>query len=237
MDIYKDNYFTLGPSVRDGHIDIKYQLSIKACPMELRSGWEFYFAYTQLSVWDFFQKSGPFHDNTYMPGFYLEKDFRESGGLTLGIEHRSNGRPYYGNPVASEEMTEDYSRGMNYLSAEWRRPVGGGIDLLLNARAGVGCGVGEYPRHEELFTQDLFLHYIGYADAGLYYDNGRLSAEVLLTPLVNKSLCNVKADVAWRFHSAWPRLFAHLHYGYDECLCDCLPGCPPPANIRFGVKL
>lgn len=237
ISLYGDNFIGVGPSVRSGEVDLKYQWSVKVYPVELRSGWEFFFAYTQTTVWDITRKSGPFHDNTYRPGFYLEKRPDNVNSFTLGIEHRSNGRPYFGNAVASAEMTEDYSRGMNYLTAGWDRAVGGGWSLVFNARAGVGCGVGEYPRHEALFTQDLFLYYIGYADAGLRYDNGRLAAKALVTPLWNKSLCNVTADIAYRFHPDWPQLFAQFHYGYDECLCDCLPGCPPPANIRFGVKL
>lgn len=236
LSFHDDTYAITGPSLRQENIDVKFQFSLKVYPVTLGPSWQMYFAYTQTSVWDAYGKSAPFHDNLYRPGLFFEHVYGEGNAITFAFEHRSNGRPYFGNPLASETV-EDYSRGMNYLFFRWTRPLNAALTLDLTARAGVGCGVGDYDRSQKRFTQDLFIGYVGYLDAKLSFRRGGFSASVMVTPLWNRSVANVTADFSYRITARCPALFAQFHYGYDEALCDCVAGQLPPCNIRFGIKL
>lgn len=236
LSLYDDTYAVTGPSLRRENMDIKFQLSLKVYPVTLGPSWQMYFAYTQTTVWDAYGESAPFHDNIYRPGLFFEHGYGEGNVITFAFEHRSNGRPYFGNPLASETV-EDYSRGLNYLSFRWTHPLNGMLTLELTARAGVGCGIGDYGRHQKRFTQDLFIGYVGYLDAKLSFRRGGFSADAMVTPLWNESVANVTVDFSYRINARCPALFAQFHYGFDEALCDCMTGGVPPCNIRFGIKL
>jgi len=237
---YRDVYFTTGipldKKINSETADIKFQLSVKILPWEMKNDWRCFIGYTQISVWNFYGKSSPFRDNSYMPGFYFEKKFPKGNHLTLGIEHRSNGRPYYGNPVTDGSF-DDYSRGMNYLYASWKKKVGGssfGTDL----KFGVGSGVEGYPQKQKLFSLDLFLYYNGIVTFNYNYENRRFHAGASVTPIINKSIANVTADMSYRITKKTPFcLFSQFHYGFDEALADCVSGAKPPINIRFGIIL
>ena len=236
LSLHDDTYFTTGPSLRKESMDIKFQLSLEVCPVSLGPSWRVYFAYTQTTVWDAYGESSPFHDNLYRPGLFFEHGYGAGNVITFAVEHRSNGRPYFGNPLASASV-EDYSRGMNYLSFRWSHPLNASLTLELTARAGVGCGIGDYGRHQKKFTQDLFIGYIGYLDAKLSFRRGGFDADAMVTPVWNRSVANVTADFSYRINTRCPALFAQFHYGFDEALCDCAAGHLPPCNLRFGIKL
>ncbi len=236
LSMYRDSYITFGMpldrALTKDNADIKFQLSVKLHPIDINPKWQFYVAYTQLTVWNAFGKSSPFKDNMYMPGFYFEGDLGKGNRLITGYEHRSNGRPYFGNPRSTPEK-DDYSRGMNYLKLVWDKNWGNS-DLVVSARAGFSAGVGDHARRQKMFTQDLFLYYLGYVTVGYCYDNGKLGADVFVTPIGNKSIANVTAEGSWQFHPKLPRLFLQFHYGFDEALCDCVAGGVPPVSLRIG---
>lgn len=236
LSFHEETFVTTGPSLQNGTIDVKFQMSFKVYPVTLGQKWEMYMAYTQTTVWNAYQKSSPFRDNVYKPGLFFECRKDERNTLTVGLEHRSNGRPYFGNPIASWEV-EDYSRGMNYAMIRWNHILNERFVLDLTARAGIGCGVDRYPRHENLYTQDLFVYYLGYVDAKITYTIGKLATSAMITPVWNKSIANVTANFTYRFNEKWPALFAQFHYGYDEAMCDCTQGFVPPCHIRIGFRL
>ncbi|MCQ2180876.1 MAG: phospholipase A [Bacteroidales bacterium] len=240
LSFYNDNYVTTGPSLRsDGVVDVKIQFSLKVYPITINPKWQAFFAYTQTTTWDAYGKSAPFHDNLYMPGIYFEGRMNERNVLVTGLEHRSNGRPYFGNPIAAEGV-EDYSRGMNYAFARWIHNFGGNSTLDMTLRAGVGCGIGEYgdyETHEKSLTQDLFLYYIGYLTVGYKYTGAHSYLSVNVSPVLNKSIANVNVRYAYEFGDKWPSPFVQFHYGFDEALCDCIKGGVPPVHLRFGVIL
>lgn len=236
LSFYEDTYIITGPSLRQDPLDIKFQMSFKLYPITIKKNWQAFFAYTQTSVWNAYQKSSPFKDNLFRPGVFFENRPDSLNVIQIGFEHRSNGRPYFGNPIASYEV-EDYSRGMNYITASWYHNLTEYWQLQLTARAGIGCGVDRYPRHENLYTQDLYVYYLGYFDAAIRYSNEYLSFKASVTPIWNKYAANVTIDCAYKFNPKWPALFAQFHYGYDEAMSDCTQGVAPPVHFRIGIKL
>lgn len=235
---FRDSYFITGipldRTVDKNTADIKFQLSLKIKPIQMKNDWRCYLAYTQISVWNFYGTSSPFKDNSYMPGFYFEKSYAKGSSLILGIEHRSNGRPYYGNPV-TDGTFDDYSRGANYLYASWMKPVGNSR-FGAEAKIGIGSGIENYPEKVELFSLDLFLYYLGIVTFNYRYDDKRFHADASVTPIINKSIANVTAGVSYRLFNNFPlALYAQFHYGFDEALVDCRRGNAPPVNLRFGL--
>lgn len=104
LSSYEPIYFIVGP--RDG-LNAKFQLSFKYRlirpdgPLALRyPGTEnFYFSYTQFSLWDLSDSSAPFRDTSYIPRlFFLEDNLWRSRsgqtmlGLETGLGHQSNGK-------------------------------------------------------------------------------------------------------------------------------------------------
>lgn len=239
VSAFRENYFTggipLDRAVSNETIDLKFQFSVKVRPFIISDAWKAYFAYTQVSTWNAFTVSQPFHDNLYQPGIYFERS-ADCSTFLCGLEHFSNGRPYYGNPVATEEC-DDLSRGMNYAFATWAARRGSST-FVLKAKAGVGCGVKDYDAHmHHLFSQELFYKYQGYLTFGYRFARDCWDLSASVTPLANKSLANVTAEASWLFSARAPRLFVQFHYGFDEALCDCVEGARPPMNLRFGLVI
>jgi len=237
-DMYVIAGVPLDRKITNESLDVKIMLSIKLFPFGISDRWTCYFGYSQMTVWNAFGKSFPFHDNTYMPGFYFDGSLKNDNRLILGLEHRSNGRPYYGNPLVSETV-EDYSRGMNYIFASWRKTIGR-HKLGVDAKAGFSTGIGPYPRCWERYTQDLYLHYLGYATFDYSFDTERFSFHTCITPIGNKSIANVTIEPTYRIVKTdkFPlRLMMQFHYGFDEALCDCVQDAKPPVNIRIGFLI
>ena len=232
-----DSYAITGPSLRGGGMDVKFQLSLKVYPITINQKWRTYFAYTQTTTWDAYGKSAPFRDNVYIPSLYFEGALNESNTLIAGLEHRSNGRPYFGNPLASEGV-EDYSRGMNYALVRWIHAFGSHSFLDMTLRAGVSCGVGEkgdVKTHENDFTQDLYLYYLGYLTVGYKYAGEHVYVSANVSPIWSRYIANVNVRFAYEFSDKWPSPFVQFHYGFDEALCDCVKGGRPPVYLRFGI--
>lgn len=96
--LYKDNYFIAG----DKDDQVKFQFSLKF-NLFYPSNTGLFFAYSQRSLWNLYDKSAPFVETNYMPeGFYrLESKNNIFGDADLGvidfiqvspISHMSNGR-------------------------------------------------------------------------------------------------------------------------------------------------
>lgn len=237
VSAFNDNYVITGITTRDGKTvrpDVRFQASLLVRPFRLSEKWRLAFAFTMRSVWDAYDKSAPFRDNTYQPGLYFIRKSDPDSRLTLAFEHRSNGRPYFGNPLAAEGL-EDYSRGMNYILTQWEKQWEKSV-LLLQGRIGTGCGVGDYRKHETIWSFDLFKYYLGFVSVGYRYEGDRTYAGIDITPVWNKSVANVTCIGGYRFGEKFPFLFVQFHYGFDSAMCDCVTDGVPPASIRVGVQ-
>ena len=96
-------YFLMGKNAAHG-TDARFQLSFKYRPFDPKGSFaEFvpslsnlYFAYTQTTLWDIGEKSGPFRDTSYRPSLFYRwiGDGRgiQANEWRLGAEHESNGQ-------------------------------------------------------------------------------------------------------------------------------------------------
>jgi len=235
-DIYLITGVPLDRPINKNTADVKFQLSLKIKPVYMKNDWKFYFAYTQITVWNFYAESSPFKDNSYMPGIYFEKQYPKGDNLILGIEHKSNGRPYFGNPV-TDKTFDDYSRGANYFYASWLRSSKYST-YGIEAKLGFGAAVQGYPEKQSLFSLDLFVYYLGFVTFNYNYKKDRFFANASVTPIINESIANVTLGAAYRLFKKFPlSIYTQFHYGYDEALADCVCGKLPPVNLRIGLML
>jgi len=221
----------LNEAINANTIDLRFQLGIRTRDFLPRNEWDMFIAYRQSAVWNIFGPSSPFRDVLFRPGFYATKN-TENGRLMIGLEHLSNGRPFFGAPIATDDY-DDGSRGMNYFTFEWRRNWTKDI-IALNLKAGAGCGVG-LDRHDLLFTQDLFLYYFGYLTADYMHKGKVMTFRGSVTPLWNKSIANITLETSWTIAEGWPVPFISFHYGYDETMCCCRADMKPSMTFRIGV--
>ena len=202
--------------------DMKFQLSLAipvAKDMGGHEGLDLKFGYSQVSVWDFYDESSPFKDNIYIPGVYLDIPLQKNA-LSVGFEHKSNGRPMRG-------TTADVSsRSVNYLFGEYTAFLPHGFALRANLRGGIGW-------YDEELTQEIFYRFQGYATFSALWKNEKWSARLDATPLFAPFDANITAELAYSLGRA--SLFAQYHYGYDEALCDCVRGIKPIPYFRIGI--
>ena len=250
IELFRPLYFVSGvpltePLTRES-ADIKFQYSVRLNIWRDigGTGLDFFFGYTQLTVWSFYAHSSPFYDSTYNPGLYLQKTWYNAAGdpvrtLLGGVEHRSNGRD------------DAYSRSTNYGFATYARYW---RDLVLVATLRVGPGW-----YGDQRTWDMPLRYTGMLRLSAAYTTPDRNWEfqVGATPLLNKSIANVTAEVGYRLlrRKENPYLFVQFQYGY-EVFRDCVDefgdsvlwpdgmvsydhGEPqqPGAMIRFGLLI
>lgn len=214
-----------GP-VNKSTADLKFQLSL-ALPIWKdignREGMNLSFAYTQVSVWDFFDTSKPFYDNSYMPGLYLRVPLQRDE-LLFGLEHRSNGRPMRGTEGDS------LSRSINYLFGQYGAYFPGGLVLKATLRFGFGW-------YDDEFTQDVFSRFYGYGDltVGYHSPNGKWELGVTATPVFGPF--NVNVEAAASYHLGAVALFTQVNYGYGEALADWVRGTHPAPYLRAGLLI
>ncbi len=249
IEMFRPLYFTGGFPVSEkpdkNNADLKFQLSL-AIPIWRNIGGsriDILAAYTQISLWNFFARSSPFYENTYIPGFYSRKVWLSEQGkpkrsLLWGYEHRSNGRD------------DAYSRSINYLLVSYTRSFDFGLHLQATARLGQGF-YGDTP------TWDIYAKYFGPLQLSATYTTPDEGWEFMVsaTPIWNKSIANVNVEVGRRIASRKagnPYFFIQFHYGYDEAFRDCIDvngpvvvedkapylngePAPPRAFVRFGI--
>ena len=225
---YRPVYFIGGVPV-DGPVDkttanLKFQIS-SAIPLWRgiagREGLDMGFAYTQTSIWDFFDESLPFRENVFIPGFYLSMPLQRDR-LEFGMEHRSNGRPMRG--TAGDNL----SRSVNYLYGTYGMYLPGGFVFKASLRGGFGW-------YDEELTQEVFWRYLGYADFTVGYQKGRWQLSFMATPTFGPFDCNIEAGVAYRLGPC--SLFVQFNRGYGEALSDWVRDFRPAPYLRFGLLL
>lgn len=149
-------YFIVG-STDQRDFDARFQLSFKYRPFDPEAriakyipyASNFYFGYTQTSIWDLGSESSPFKDTSYRPSLYYH--WTESGkGINpsswkFGVEHESNGRD------------GDNSRSLNiaFVQPFWTMDFSGGKRFTFMPRI--------YTYLEKTDNRDMH-HYRGYVD-------------------------------------------------------------------------
>jgi phospholipase A1/A2 len=110
-------YFIMGKNSEHG-TDARFQLSFKYRPFDPEgsiAGFvpllsNLYFAYTQTTVWDIGEQSGPFRDTSYRPSLFYRWVGSGRGVLPdewrVGAEHESNGQP----GISSRSLNTTYIR-------------------------------------------------------------------------------------------------------------------------------
>lgn len=122
-------YFLMGKNSEHG-TDSRFQLSFKYRPFDPEgsiAGFvpllsNLYFAYTQTTLWDIGEKSGPFRDTSYRPSLFYRWVSSGRGVLPdewrVGAEHESNGQP----GVSSRSLNTTFIRPTwNFDMANGRR--------------------------------------------------------------------------------------------------------------------
>jgi len=212
-----------GP-VNKSTVNLKFQLSMSISlwqEKDREQGLDLSFGYSQISVWDCFDKSSPFRDNAFIPGLYLTVPL-EKNRLIVGFEHRSNGRPMRGT------QGDTGSRSANYLFGKYMAFLPGGLSLSATLRAGFG-------NYEAQVTQEIFSRFLGYADFGVGYrsPDGNWELRLEATPLFGPFDMNMDASIA--YHLGACALFAQLNSGYGEALSDWVRGFRPAPYLRVGI--
>ena len=236
LSIFKENYVTTGVPLNTrpawDTTDLTFQISMKFNAFQNIGGrgWDMFFAYTQMSVWEVYKPSNPFKCHTFTPGMYVYHPFRKGSDgkvvndLLFGIEHRSNG------------YAASLSRSIGYVFATYTHTFGGRFTAQLTGRFGNGSIYND-------FSFEMLDKYQGYLNLGLCYhtEDRRLMASVSATPLFKGDIpANVSAEIAFRptRSNDWFYLVARYHYGYDENQLDCaVPDVFLKHMLRFGLAL
>lgn len=218
MEIFKENYMVTGLPLNTkpdwDTNDLTYQISARfnvARDIQ-HQGWDLFFAYTQLALWDVYKPSNPFKANTYQYGLYLDKLYdRRQDGLTrefmAGFEHRSNG------------MDGDNNRALSYVFASYTWDLSRILSAQVTGRIGLG-GMGNDT------SMDLFTYYQGFVNLGvcLHTPDRRLMAMASVTPMIHGKIpMNAHVEIAFNPMKDldWFYLTVRYHYGYDEDQLEC----------------
>jgi outer membrane phospholipase A len=225
-------YFIMGKNSEHG-TDARFQLSFKYRPFDPEgsiAGFvpllsNLYFAYTQTTLWDICEKSGPFRDTSYRPSLFYK--WAGSGRNLLpdewrvGAEHESNGQPGIS------------SRSLNtiFIRPTWNVDTGNSRRLTF------------YPKLQYYLNKEEnsdIQRYRGYVDWQLRY--GREDGLILggLYRLGTGGYSAGQLDLSYPISDRiFARTGAFLHLqlltGYGETLLDF--NRKEDTQIRFGLSI
>jgi phospholipase A1 len=170
-------------------------------------------------VWDVYQKSSPFRETAYNPGFWVAWRVSPQVRMLFAFEHESNG------------LSGANSRSFNYATAaclyeptpHWR----------FGARAWYG-----YFFHDEDINQKYF-RYRGIVQLwGTFRTRDeRFSVTALVNPTITFTKFNTQVEASWRLSKRddWiPSLFVQYSYGYGDTMIDYNRRA---SKIRIGISL
>ena len=221
IGMWKQSYISTGfatnKPVSKYTSDIKFQLSLALRLWSIRGEVDIFATYTQRSLWDIYQESCPFRENSYNPGFWVAWQTKDNLRLLFGIEHESNG------------LKDELSRSFNYATVACL------YEPFDNWKFGGRVWYGYYDRKN-------ISHYFRYRGVmqlwGTFHTrNDRFSATLLVNPTVTFTRFNIQAEASWRMakRSDWiPSLFVQYCYGYGETMIDYNRR---SSKIRIGISL
>ncbi len=225
-------YFIMGKNSEHG-TDARFQLSFKYRPFDPEgsiAGFvpllsNVYLAYTQTTLWDIGEKSGPFRDTSYRPSLFYRWVGSGRGVLPdewrVGAEHESNGQP----GISSRSLNTTFIR------PTWN------FDMANGRRLSFYPKLQYYLNKEE--NSDI-QRYRGYVDWQLRY--GREDGLVLggLYRLGTGGYSSSQLDVSYPISDrifARTGAFVHLQLlsGYGETLLDFDK--KSDTQVRIGVSI
>lgn len=223
LGLWKHNYLTTGfatnQPITQYSSDVKFQLSLALRLWNIKGKVDLFATYSQHSVWDVYQKSSPFRETAYNPGFWVAWRVSPQVRMLFAFEHESNG------------LSGANSRSFNYITTaclyeptpHWR----------LGARAWYG-----YFFHDEDINQKYF-RYRGIAQLwGTFRTRDeRFSVTALVNPTITFTKFNTQVEASWRLSKRddWiPSLFVQYSYGYGDTMIDYNRRA---SKIRIGISL
>lgn len=232
LSVNEPMYFIMGKNSEHG-TDARFQLSFKYRPFDPEgsiAGFvpllsNVYFAYTQTTLWDIGEKSGPFRDTSYRPSLFYRWVGSGRGVLPdewrVGAEHESNGQP----GISSRSLNTTFIR------PTWN------FDMANGRRLSFYPKLQYYLNKEE--NSDI-QRYRGYVDWQLRY--GREDGLVLggLYRLGTGGYSSSQLDVSYPISDrifARTGAFVHLQLlsGYGETLLDFDK--KSDTQVRIGVSI
>jgi len=223
-------YFVVGPNSGWNarfQISFKYRLFDQSAGFGAEQPWlsGFYFAYTQMSLWDLASDSKPFHDTNYRPSFFWKWERTDDrawiDGARVGFEHESNGQG------------GDISRSINtlFVRPEWRWTSPSGAMLEFTPKVYSYLTKGENP--------DI-AKYRGYVDWRVRYDSGGQWITTALARVGTSGKGSLLVDVSRRTRDikVGP-ISGYLHFqffnGYGESILDY--NVRDPWQFRIGLAI
>jgi len=229
LSAYEPIYFSVG--TRGGttsrfQISAKYRLFSPAGGRAPTFGENFYFGYTQQSLWDLQSESMPFVDTTFNPSlFWLNENLWNSQdlhwrlGLNTGVEHRSNGKD------------GDDSRSLNdfYIQPAINYRFDGGSTLTFAPRIKAYFGVEDENRD--------YTHYAGHVDWNLRWaqDNGAVVSAMYRQG--SSKHRTTQLDFAWPLKRTWLNMNGYLHVQYFNGYGETLLGYNQRNESQFRIGL
>ncbi|MGE5893329.1 MAG: phospholipase A, partial [bacterium] len=191
--------------------EVKFQLSLKILLWEhlFENNGHFYFAYTQLSFWQLYNKalSSPFRETNYEPELMLAFDTNytvlglKNRLLTVSLDHQSNGR------------TEPLSRSWNRVYAQFLLERG---NFVLSLKP--WYRIPEDEAHDD--NPDIY-EYLGYGEVHAFYHWKNSVFGVMLRNNLRWEHNRGAVQLDWSFPLT-SKLKGYIQYfnGYGESLID-----------------
>lgn len=229
LSAYEPIYFdigTRGQTTARFQISAKYRLFNPAAGRAPTFGENFYFGYTQRSLWDLQGDSIPFIDTTFNPSvFWLNENMWNSDdqhwrlGLNTGVEHMSNGKD------------GDDSRSLNDVY----------IQPSINYRFDSGSTLTFAPRIKAYFAVEEenadYTDYAGHVDFNLRWaqDNGAVVSALYRQGASRHR--TTQLDFAWPLKRTWLNMNGYLHLQYFNGYGETLLGYNQRNESQFRIGL
>ncbi|MBO9355614.1 phospholipase [Bordetella petrii] len=226
---YEPMYFavgTRGDTTARFQLSAKYRLFMPPSGRPATFGQNFYFGYTQTSLWDLDSDSMPFIDTSFNPSVFWMSDnlWRSPGqnwrlGLNTGAEHLSNGKD------------GDDSRSLNdvYVQPAIHYRFDSGSTLTFAPRIKAYFGVEE--------ENADYADYAGHVDWNLRWaqDNGAVISAMYRQGASQRR--TTQLDFAWPLRRTWLNMNGYLHLQYFNGYGETLLGYNQRNESQFRIGL
>jgi phospholipase A1/A2 len=199
---YKSTYIIAGDKTNQ----VKYQVSLKyALVYPYESG--VYFAYTQLSKWNVYDRSSPFKESNYQPSIFWEKNnvWYFDTVRIAPYQHCSNGE--------DGSKSRSIETGFAQARMSYGKRLNIGIDETLTWFYAVSNKNSDYRRYKGNFRTELFLQLKG---NGKYLDQEKIYTAFEWTHKYGWVECGLIVRLLTAY--ARPKLYVQYFYGTAEFL-------------------
>lgn len=239
VSTHKVNYFSINHWPGNNNAQVKFQISMKFRVLEPNlyvlkyNIFPAYFAYTQKSLWNVGQHSGPFEESNYNPEFFLDYPvnaviigrFKLRNIVLSPIEHESNGLA----GVQSRSWNRQYVLIKFGLESKEKLEVTNSFladKALMYVKLWKASGYSDQDAYlQSIGSNDTFLDYMGRGELGIsvrnFFWEGSLRDHQLdiKTPIFRDKRKN---SYEFQFRQQFPKtnfaLYLQYWYGYGETL-------------------